>query len=176
MTSHLPTVCICADTAAFLLRNQILLFWKSVQSTKRKYWLRFRPFVSLSIYFRCDFSYDVWERSEIRILTNKFWNQKPFDMMSTAMRHTVINTLFMSRIQDPMPSHPGIRDGQKILIRDPDPGLTTRIIFPRAWKQFFGLKYFNSLMGWEKIRIRDPGWKKLEYRIRDKHPGSVNTG
>jgi hypothetical protein len=43
-----------------------------------------------------------------------------------------------------------------IRIRDPDPGWTTRIIFPRASKQFFGLKYQHSL-----LRIRDPGWKKF---------------
>jgi hypothetical protein len=37
----------------------------------------------------------------------------------------------------------------------------------------FGLKYFNSLM-----QIRDAGWKKFEFGIRDKHPGfaSCNTG
>jgi hypothetical protein len=40
---------------------------------------------------------------------------------------------------------PGIRDPGyvkriKIRIRDPDPELTSRIIFPRAWKQFLGLK------------------------------------
>ncbi len=52
---------------------------------------------------------------------------------------------------------PGIRNEWKIRIRDPHPGLTTRIKFPRAEKQFLGLKYFNSLM-----RIRDPGWKKFE--------------
>ncbi len=56
--------------------------------------------------------------------------------------------------------------------QDPYLGWTSRIIFPRAWKQFFGLKYLNSLMrfrdpeslwpwirdlGWKKIRIRNPG-------------------
>ncbi len=25
----------------------------------------------------------------------------------------------------------------------------------------------------EKIRIRDPGWKKLGFGIQDKHPGSA---
>ncbi len=49
--------------------------------------------------------------------------------------------------------------------QDPDPGWTTRIKFPRAYKQFFGLKYLNSL--W----IRDPGWKK--FGCGDKHPGSA---
>jgi hypothetical protein len=48
----------------------------------------------------------------------------------------------------------GIRYGLKIRIRDPDQGCTTRIIFSRAQKQFFELKYINSLK-----RIRDPGWK-----------------
>jgi len=59
----------------------------------------------------------------------------------------------------------GIRDEQK-----------TRIIFPRPLKQFFGLlKFFDANLGsgMEKIRIRDPGWKKFGSRIRDKHPGSA---
>jgi hypothetical protein len=37
---------------------------------------------------------------------------------------------------------------------------------------FFGLKYFNSLMRM-RMRIRDPGWKKFESGMREKHPGSV---
>ncbi len=59
----------------------------------------------------------------------------------------------------------------KIRIRDPDPGWTTQIIFPRAYKQFFGLKYLNFLMRRSGSGIRnlfDPG-----SGIRDKHPGST---
>jgi hypothetical protein len=41
-------------------------------------------------------------------------------------------------------------------------------VFPRALKQFFGLKYLNSV-----VRSRDPGWKKFGSGIRDKHPGSA---
>jgi hypothetical protein len=37
-----------------------------------------------------------------------------------------------------------------------------------AWKQFLGLKYLKFLM-----RIRDPGWKKFESGIGDKHSGSA---
>ncbi len=48
------------------------------------------------------------------------------------------------------------------------PGRATLTIFPRARKQFFGLKYLNSL-----IRIRDPRWKIFGSGIRDKHPGST---
>ncbi len=58
----------------------------------------------------------------------------------------------------------GIRDPW--WVKNQDPGWTTRIIFPRASKQFFVLKYLISLT-W----IRDPGWKKI--RIRDKHPESA---
>jgi hypothetical protein len=59
-------------------------------------------------------------------------------------------------------------------VADPDPGSGAffapgsgigkkmRIIFPRAEKQFFGLKYLNSLM-----RIRDPEWKKFGSGIRE---------
>jgi hypothetical protein len=48
--------------------------------------------------------------------------------------------------------------------QDPDPGLTTRIIFPRAYKPILWvkiLKFFDADpgSGMEKIRIRDPGWK-----------------
>ncbi len=66
--------------------------------------------------------------------------------------------------------HPGIRDLGWVKNQDPDPEWTTRIIFPRAKKHFFGLKYLNSLMGSgiEKIRIRDG-----KHRIRYKHLGSV---
>jgi hypothetical protein len=43
-----------------------------------------------------------------------------------------------------------------------DPGRTPRIIFPRAWKSFFGVKIFDA----------DPGSGKENIRIRDQHPGS----
>ncbi len=52
----------------------------------------------------------------------------------------------------------GIRDAGWVKNQDLDPGsgsgsgMNNRIIFPRACKQFFGYKYFNSLM-----QIRDPG-------------------
>jgi hypothetical protein len=37
------------------------------------------------------------------------------------------------------------------------------------------LKFFdaNPGSGMEKIRIRDPGWKKFRSGIRNKHPGSA---
>ncbi len=40
------------------------------------------------------------------------------------------------------------------------------------------LKFFNADPGsWmETVRIRDPGWKKVGPRIRDKHPGSATLG
>jgi hypothetical protein len=46
---------------------------------------------------------------------------------------------------------------------DPDPDEQPRIIFPRAWTQFFWLQFLNSLM-----RIRDPGRKKIQIRDRKK--------
>ncbi len=64
---------------------------------------------------------------------------------------------------------PWIRDPGWVKNQDSDPGWTTRIIIPRAEKQFSGLKYFISLMrirvlwwkkfgsGMEKIRIKDTG-------------------
>jgi hypothetical protein len=37
------------------------------------------------------------------------------------------------------------------------------------------LKFFDEDpgSGMETVRIRDPGWKKVGYGIRDKHPGSA---
>ncbi len=45
--------------------------------------------------------------------------------------------------------------------KKPDPKWTNRIIFPRAWKQFFGLLYLNSLMRIRDRKNLDPGWKKF---------------
>jgi hypothetical protein len=87
-------------------------------------------------------------------------------------------------VADPDPVSSWPLDTGWVKSKDPDPGWTTWIIFPRAQKPFFGLKYLNSLMrirdgkkldpGSEmekcRIRDRDPRWKK---RIRDKHPGSA---
>jgi hypothetical protein len=54
-------------------------------------------------------------------------------------------------------------------------GINNRIIlyFQELRNHFLGLKYLNSLMQIRdrKIRIRDPGWKKIGSGIRDKHPG-----
>ncbi len=58
----------------------------------------------------------------------------------------------------------GDRDGTKIRIQDP--GITSRIIFPRALKEFFWLKIFKSFM---RIRIRDlfdPGSGIRDGKIR----------
>ncbi len=64
-------------------------------------------------------------------------------------------------VSDPDPgSSAFLTPGSGIRIRDPDPGWTTRIIFP-SWE--FGFKYLNSLM-WirdGKTTFRDPGWKKV---------------
>ncbi len=61
---------------------------------------------------------------------------------------------------------PGIRDGLK---KDPDPGWISRIIFPRAKKQFFWVRNTKILWCGSGIFLTlDPGWK---YRIRDNHTG-----
>jgi hypothetical protein len=100
---------------------------------------------------------------------------------------------FLCSVADPDPGFgvfltPGfrIRDGKKIKIRiqDPDSGWTSRIIFPRAWKQVKNTK--NSLMQMQNrnlfdpvsgIRDRknsDPGswWKEFGSGIRN-YPGSA---
>ncbi len=64
--------------------------------------------------------------------------------------------------------------GSRIRLRDPDQGWTTRIIFPKAKKPFFGLKILSFF-------YEDPGWKKNSYpasemeksRVRDEYPGSA---
>ncbi len=76
----------------------------------------------------------------------------------------------------------GIRNPGWIKNRDPDPGWTSRSIFPRAWKQFFGLKILElsdvdpnrdpeSFWPW----IRDPGSRIRDGKIgiRDSHPRSA---
>ena len=62
------------------------------------------------------------------------------------------------RIRDPVPFLP--LDPGWVKNDYPDPGWTIRIMFPRALKQFLGLKYLNSLnvdpgTGMETIRIQD---------------------
>jgi hypothetical protein len=62
----------------------------------------------------------------------------------------------------------------RIRIRDEQPGiyfLELRNLF--YWVKI--LKFFDEHpgSGMEKIRNRDPGWKKIGSGIRDKHPGSA---
>jgi hypothetical protein len=59
---------------------------------------------------------------------------------------------------------PWIRDLDRYRIRDEQP----EPYFRELRNNIFGLQYFYSLM-----RIRDPGWKKFGFGIRDKHPGSA---
>ncbi len=77
-----------------------------------------------------------------------------FDSFPPGGSGSGIRCLFDSWIRDP--GWVKIR----IRLREPDPGWTTRIILPRAYKHIYGLKYLNSLKrgsGIEKNRIRDPG-------------------
>jgi hypothetical protein len=72
-------------------------------------------------------------------------------------------TLSKSSVEDPDPGFGAfLTPGSGIRIQDSDPGLTTRIIFPRAYKTIFWvkvLKFFDAYpgSGMEKIRIRDLG-------------------
>jgi hypothetical protein len=56
------------------------------------------------------------------------------------------------------------KSGSEIRIRDEQPGS----YFRELRNHVFGLKCLISLM-----LIWDPGWKKFESGIRDKHPGSA---
>jgi hypothetical protein len=75
---------------------------------------------------------------------------------------------------------PDLRLGASIRIRDEQPGsycLELRIHF----FTFLGvkiLKFFDEDpgSGTETVRIRDPRWKKVGSRIRDRHPGSATLG
>ncbi len=70
------------------------------------------------------------------------------------------------------------RNRVKTSVADPDPGwvkITIRIrvepvIFPRAKKQFFGLKYLNSLMQIRDGKNSDPGWQKFGFGINIPDP------
>jgi hypothetical protein len=86
-----------------------------------------------------------------------------------------IRCLFDPWIRD-LGSRIGIRDRLKvrIQIRDLDPGWKTRIIFLKAEKPFFLLKYLNSLMrirdptsGMEKNQIRGQGSRMVKIWIQD---------
>jgi hypothetical protein len=57
----------------------------------------------------------------------------------------------------------------KIRIRDEQPGS----YFQELKKQFFGLKYLNSLMWIRDGKNSHPEWKKVVSGIRDKHSGSA---
>ncbi len=69
-------------------------------------------------------------------------------------------------VADPDPGSGAFLTPGWVKSQDPDLGWTTRIIVPRAKKPFFWhkiLKFFDVDLGSgiEKIRIRDPGWKKF---------------
>jgi hypothetical protein len=82
-----------------------------------------------------------------------------------------IGCLFDPWIRDPGWEKVSIR------IRDEQPG-SYFLELRNHFFSFFGvkiLKFFDEDpgSGMETVRIRDPGWKKVESRIRDKHPGSA---
>jgi len=78
-------------------------------------------------------------------------------------------------VADPDPgSGMGRKSASGSGIRDEQPGsyfLELRNHF--CWVKI--LKFFdaNPGSGMETVLIRDPGWKKVGSRIRDKHPGSA---
>ncbi len=116
-------------SAYYFLKIHLYLFSK-IKSPKESQNSRNQGF---SYYF-------AWSGSGSIPLTNGSGSgsRRPKNMWLRWIR--IRNTGCGSGIQDPVPFWPW----------DPDPGWTTRIMFPRAKKQFFGLKYLNSLM-----RIRD---------------------
>jgi hypothetical protein len=70
--------------------------------------------------------------------------------------HFLLYCVSVLRFRDPVPFWP-LAPGW-VKSQDPDPGWTTRIIFPRAYKSFFWVKIqkkFLSGSGMEKSRIRD---------------------
>ncbi len=71
------------------------------------------------------------------------------------------------RIRDPCLVDPWIRVPGWVTNQDSDQGWTTRIIPPRAWKHYIGLKI--KIL---KFFDADPGWKKFGSGIPDKHLGS----
>jgi hypothetical protein len=65
---------------------------------------------------------------------------------------------------------PWIRDGYKIKIQIQVPGWTTRIIFPSAYKQFYGLKIHKFYDKEPESGIFSPWIQNGKIRIWDKHP------
>jgi hypothetical protein len=66
-------------------------------------------------------------------------------------------------------------DPELVKNQDPDPGLTSQIIFSRAWKQFFGskiLKFFDADPRSGVFLTLDLG-TGMGSGIRDKHPGTA---
>ncbi len=65
-----------------------------------------------------------------------------------------------------------------------DPGWTSRVIFSRASKQFFGVKYLPNSLMLMRIRFRDPGifltldpgWKQFGSRINIPDPQHCYNG
>jgi hypothetical protein len=47
------------------------------------------------------------------------------------------------------------------------------LYFLEPRNHFYGLKYLNSLMRIRDGKNSDPGWKKVGFGIRAKHPGSA---
>ncbi len=76
------------------------------------------------------------------------------------------------RIRDPVPFWP--LDPGWVKVQDPDPGWTTRIIFPRELKKhFFGIKileFFDADPWCKKIWIRDG---KNSDPYKHQHPGNA---
>ncbi len=107
------------------------------------------------------------------------------------LQHQIHNPVIpVLRIWDPVPFWPpGSAMGKHKQSGSGDPGWTTRIIFPTAYKQIFGLKYFNSLMRmWDGkkfgsgINIPDPRNTAVILRRKQKadtffgfKPGSEST-
>ncbi len=64
---------------------------------------------------------------------------------------------------------PWIKDPGWVNKQDPDPGWSTRLIFPRAWKPIFW-KYINYLMRIRDPENSDPGWKTFRSGINIQDP------
>ncbi len=123
--------------------------------------------------FRHSFLFEIlmyFYRSGIRSLPFKLKNPLNSQNILSYIRKRFKYFLTVLRIRGPVPFWPldlGFGMGKKsrsvFMMQDPDPGWTSRIIFTRAWKQFFELKIL-------KFFAADP--ESFRSGIENSDPGS----
>ncbi len=107
----------------------------------------------------------LWPIAKLSVILTTLIRMWQLHLIGDKLCNACCPSMMLIRIRDPVPFWPLDQGSGRGKNQDPDPGWTTRIIFPRAKKHFFRLrKYLNPLM-----RIQDLGWKNSD-------PGWEKTG